>query len=201
MPSLSKQRLVQILGGGALALAVIAGGAVWWANRQHYESTDNAFVQADTVLVSPQVSGYVAEVLVADNQRVIPGQVLVRLDPSTFEAKLAQAQANAASQLAAIRSVDDRAKLEEAMVAQKAAGVTSAQAQAAMTTSDMDRYRALAQAGWVSPQKIQSQKASADQSAAAVAQAQATLQAEQKSAQALGSARSQSVAQAAGAQA
>ncbi len=184
-----------------IAIALIAGGAFWWTNRQHYEATDNAFVEADTVLVSPQVSGYVAEVLVADNQRVIPGQVLVRLDPSTFQAKLDQAAANASSLIAAVRGVDDKSALEQAMVAQKAAGVSSAQAQDAMTASDMDRYRSLSRAGWVSSQKIQSQKAAADQSSAAVAQAQAALEAERRTASALGSARSQSVAQAAAAKA
>ncbi len=119
MPLITRQRLVPVLGGGALAIALIAGGAFWWTNRQHYEATDNAFVEADTVLVSPQVSGYVAEVLVADNQRVIPGQVLVRLDPSTFQAKLDQAAANASSLIAAVRGVDDKSALEQAMVAQK----------------------------------------------------------------------------------
>ncbi len=70
-----------------------------------------------------------------------------------------------------------------------------------MTASDMDRYRSLSRAGWVSSQKIQSQKAAADQSSAAVAQAQAALEAERRTASALGSARSQSVAQAAAAKA
>ena len=108
MPGIPKGRLVPVLGGSALAMALLVGGGLWWTERQHFESTDNAFVAADTVSVSPQVSGYVAEVLVADNQRVIPGQVLVRLDPATFQARLDQAAANADSLQAAVRGVDDR---------------------------------------------------------------------------------------------
>src|SRR5581483_11964190 len=102
----SLPRLLPMLGAGAGALAIVAGGGLWWADRQHYETTDNAFIEADTVQVSPQVSGTVAEVLVADNEPVSPGQVLVRLDPSTFQARLNQALANAASMQAAIKSVD-----------------------------------------------------------------------------------------------
>jgi len=201
MPRLSRKRIATLAIGAVVGLAVIAGASLWWTDRQRHEETDNAFVEADTVQVSPQVSGYVAEVLVADNQKVLPGQVLVRLDPATFQARVDQAVANADSLEAAIRAVDDRRDLEAAMVAQKAAGVASAQAMAAVNASDVDRYRTLSQRGWVSPQKIQTQQATADQSAAAVEQARAALVAEQRAAQSLGSARSQSVAQAAGARA
>jgi hypothetical protein len=127
--------------GAVVLTAVIVGGVFWWTNKQHYESTDNAFVQADTVIVSPQVAGYIAEVLVSDNQHVEAGQVLARIDPSTFEAKLAQAQANAAALDAAVKNVDDKAALEQAMIAQRAAGVDSAKAAASATSADDCRRR------------------------------------------------------------
>ncbi|WP_164107654.1 biotin/lipoyl-binding protein, partial [Serratia marcescens] len=73
---MSKRKLVPLIAGSAAAVVGLVAGGLWWADRQHYEKTDNAYVQADTVSVSPQISGYVAEVLVADNQRVQPGQVL-----------------------------------------------------------------------------------------------------------------------------
>jgi membrane fusion protein (multidrug efflux system) len=199
MPTLTRKQIVPWAAGSLALIAVVVGGVFWWTDKQRFESTDNAFVEADTVQVGPQVSGYVAEVLVADNQRVAPGQVLVRLDPATLQARLDQATATAQGLVAAVRGVDDRARLEEAMITQKAAGVESARAMAAMTAGDMDRYRTLAGQGWVSPQKIQTQKAATDQATAAVDQAQATLEAERRTAAALGSSRSQSVAQAAAA--
>ena len=88
---------------------MLIGGFVWWTNKQHYESTDNAFVQADTVLVSPQVAGYVTEVLVSDNQRVEAGQVLIRLDDADARAELAQAEAELAALQAGVQNVDARA--------------------------------------------------------------------------------------------
>ena len=201
MPSMTRSRLLAYLAGGLAVVAIVIGGALWWTEEQRFEATDNAFVEADTVQISPQVSGTVAEVLAADNQSVTPGQVLVKLDPSAFQARLDQAAANADALDAAIKNVDDRTALEQAMIAQRAAGVASAKAAEKMASSDMDRYATLAQTGWVSRQQVQSQRASADQAAATVAQAQATLQAEQRTAAALGSARSQSVAQAAAARA
>ena len=64
MSSIPRNRLVPLIAGGAAALAIIIGAGFWWADKQAYEKTDNAFVQADTVQVSPQVAGYVVEVLV-----------------------------------------------------------------------------------------------------------------------------------------
>lgn len=198
---LPKSRLLPLIAGGVVLVALIIGGSIWWIGKQKYETTDNAFVQADTVQVSPQVAGYVAEVLVTDNQRVEPGQVLVKLDASTFEAKLAQAQANLQGLGAAIRSVEDKANLQRAMVAQKAAAVASAQAEAQVAAADLQRYSTLSSQGWVSPQRQQSAKAGADQAAAAVAQARAGLRAEQVATQAVGAEHDQTAANAAAAQA
>src|SRR5690349_6587216 len=89
----AKKRLPLIV-GAVVALAVAVGGVVWWQGKQRWESTENAFVQADTTEVSPQIDGYVVAVLVSDNQRVEAGQVLIRLDDADARAGLAQAQAN-----------------------------------------------------------------------------------------------------------
>lgn len=190
------KNFVPIAAASATALALIVGGGIWWMDRQKHEGTDNAFVQADNVSVAPQVDGYVAEVLVEDNAPVRAGQVLVRLDAAPLKAKLAQAEANAAALDAAVRGVDDKARLEQAMIAQKAAGVQSAHAQAQLAEAELARYGALATQGWVSPQRAQTARAAASQATASVAEARATLEAERRSAASLGSARAQTLAQA-----
>ncbi|MDP1989276.1 HlyD family secretion protein [Phenylobacterium sp.] len=182
--------------GAAVLLAVGIGGVMWWLDRQHFETTDNAFAQADTVSVAPQIDGYVTEVLVADNVVVQKGQVLARIDAAPIEAGLAQAIARAQALEAAVRAVDDRAALEEAMIAQKAAGLQSARASAQLAEAERDRYQRLSQEGWVSAQRVQTVKAGASQADAAVAEAQATLEAERRTASSLGSARAQTQAEA-----
>jgi membrane fusion protein (multidrug efflux system) len=87
------------------------------------------------------------------------------------------------------------------MIAQKAAGVTSAQADANRARADLDRYNTLAGQGWVSQQKVQTERAAATQTAAGVSSAQAALEAERRAAQSLGSAKAQAIAQAAAAHA
>jgi membrane fusion protein, multidrug efflux system len=58
-----------------------------------YMSTDDAYVQADRVGLSTDVSGMVQSIEVKDNEDVVGGQVLFRLDPLPFQLKLDQAQA------------------------------------------------------------------------------------------------------------
>lgn len=201
MPSIPRSKLLPLIVGSVVGVAILVGGGMWWLNKQHFETTDNAFVQADTVQVSPQVSGYVVEVLVADNEHVEAGQVLARIDPTTFQARLDQAIANARAAEAAVMAVDDKASLEQAMIAERAASVSSARAEAGRSQADLKRYGDLAGKGWVSDQKLQTVRAGAEQSSAGVAQAQAALEAERRSAESLGSARAQSVAAVAAAKA
>ncbi|MBL8774124.1 MAG: HlyD family secretion protein [Phenylobacterium sp.] len=193
--------IVPAVVGGVSTLAIAIGGGLWWVDRQTFETTDNAFVAADKVTVAPLVDGYVAEVLVDDNQAVQPGQLLVRIDPASLRARLAQAEANARSLEAGVAAVDDKARLEQAMIAQRAAAVSAADAQAQWAAAEMKRYGALAQEGWVSPQRAQTARTVQDQALAGVSQARAALEAERRTAEALGSARAQSVAQAAAARA
>jgi membrane fusion protein (multidrug efflux system) len=201
MAGMPRGRIVPIAAGAVAAVAVAVGGGLWWIDKQRYETTDNAFVAADKVTVAPLVDGYVAAVLVDDNQPVHPGQLLIRIDPASLKARLAQADANARALQAAVSAVDDKARLEQAMIAQKAAAVDAADAQAKWAASEMTRYGSLAQSGWVSPQRAATARTAQDQAAAGVAQARATLEAERRTAQSLGSARDQSLAQAAAARA
>jgi membrane fusion protein (multidrug efflux system) len=201
MAETPRRRVIPIVAGAATVVVVAAGGAVWWLNRQHWEATDNAFVAADKIAIAPQVDGYVTEVAVSDNQPVRAGDLLVRIDPATIQARLAQASANAAALDAGVRQVDDKKKLEQAMIAQRQASLASALAQVKWTEAELARYGQLSKAGYASAQREQTARAAQDQAQAAVEQARAALAAEQQASASLGSARDQTAAQADGARA
>ncbi len=79
-----------------LVLAVLAIGAGlwwWWQHEKVYPSTDDAYLQANVLTISPQVGGSVAEVAVAENDHVTAGDLLVQIDTATLEAALTTAQA------------------------------------------------------------------------------------------------------------
>ena len=76
------------------ALIVLAGiGVYLWVHSLNRVSTDDAQVDGHIVPISPKIYGKVLEVLVNDNQQVKQGQVLVRIDPRDYQAKVDQAQA------------------------------------------------------------------------------------------------------------
>ncbi len=69
------------------------GGYWYWYNSTYYPSTDDAYVHAHHVEVTPQVSGEVIEVSVHDHQPVKKRQLLYQIDPRTFELAVTQARA------------------------------------------------------------------------------------------------------------
>ncbi|MGW8258087.1 MAG: HlyD family secretion protein [Thermoguttaceae bacterium] len=91
-PEVRNRRRVLALLCIIAALAVVAGvGYYFYA--ANYVSTDDAFIDGHIIPVSSRVSGHVLKVFVTDNQMVHRGDLLVELDPSDFEAKVAAEQA------------------------------------------------------------------------------------------------------------
>jgi membrane fusion protein (multidrug efflux system) len=78
-----------------MPLVLLAGGYHYVTGGQ-IMSTDDAYVQADRVGVSTDVSGIVQDVAVNDNEHVEAGQILYRLDPRQFQIALENAKANLA---------------------------------------------------------------------------------------------------------
>src|SRR5487761_842898 len=76
---------------GGTVIAIIA--VFLWLHYRNRESTDDAQVNGHIIPIAPRVSGSVVAVLVKDNQTVKRGQVLVRLDPRDFQAKVDDAKA------------------------------------------------------------------------------------------------------------
>ena len=78
-----------------LPIAAVVG-AYWYVTGGQIMSTDDAYVDADKVGISTDVSGIVQDVDVHDNQHVPAGQILYRLDPRQFQIALDNAKANLA---------------------------------------------------------------------------------------------------------
>ena len=87
-----KRKRILYIGAAVVLIGAIAGTMYWLYARQ-FESTDDAFIEADITQVSPKVSAYVKKIYVDNNQYVHKGDLLVELDPSDLQVKLQQAQA------------------------------------------------------------------------------------------------------------
>jgi membrane fusion protein (multidrug efflux system) len=102
-----------------LPLVLIVGG-VWYVTGGKVMSTDDAYVEADKVGISTDVSGIVQGVDVKENQHVAAGQVLYRLDPRQFQIALDNAKANQAQTALSIEAMkqDYRRMLSDAAAQQ-----------------------------------------------------------------------------------
>ncbi len=98
----SRRRLLMSL-ALLLLLAALAWGGYWWTTLRFIESTDNAYVQAPLVQITPLIDGTVVEVLADDTDRVAAGQPLVRLDPTDARLALERSQAALAQAVREVR--------------------------------------------------------------------------------------------------
>jgi len=89
----SRFRRGPAIAGIVSVLALIAAGYAYWHYSTIYPSTDNAYVQANIVQISPLTSGLVTEVDAKEFATVKAGDVLARLDPAPFDAALKAAEA------------------------------------------------------------------------------------------------------------
>jgi membrane fusion protein (multidrug efflux system) len=159
-----------------IALAAAVFGARWFLVGRYLETTDDAYLQADSVTVSPKIAGYVAEVAVGDNQQVTAGQVLVRIDDRDYKAELAQSEAQLASANADLRNVEAQIVQQKARLAANDAQIASAGALLDYAGSESARYRNLVESGAVSQQKSQLAQTDLKRSNAALGEAKAMLE-------------------------
>jgi membrane fusion protein, multidrug efflux system len=93
LPHRRPRRLIRLLLLVVVPAIVGLLGLYWYAMTGRYVSTENAYVKADLVAISPDVDGRVIAVAVAENQFVRQGDVLFRLDPEPFQIALDMAEA------------------------------------------------------------------------------------------------------------
>ena len=155
----SLKRLL-IAAAASLFLAVAASyGDYYWTTGRFLVSTDDAYVQAHSVLISPKVSGYISEVPVDDNQAVKAGQVIARIDPRDYDTALDQARANVAAAQASIETLNQQIAQQRLVVEQDRQQVASDQAALVYSQQDYQRYTILAKDGYGSVQRAQQAQA------------------------------------------
>jgi membrane fusion protein (multidrug efflux system) len=144
---------------GATAAGAVAGailyGQYYWTTGRFEVSTDDAYLQADNVLISPKVAGYISEVPVSDNQPVQAGQVLARIDDRDYRTAVALASADVAAQRAVIDSLDQQIQAQQLAVEAARANIVADQADLTFAGQDYDRYMYLSHTGAGSLQEAQ----------------------------------------------
>ncbi len=195
------RRAITVVFGLIAFAAIAAGGYVYWDYAAHFQSTDDAFIASRQFAVAPKVSGYVTAVPVTDNQHVVAGDVLARIDDRDYRIALAQAQAQVDAANANIQNIGAQISVQQGQISASEAQLEQAQAALTFAQQQAARYQDLAErdAGTV---LMEQQTASAlRQQQAAVKNAQAALAVAQRQIDSLKAQRSSAEASLAQAQA
>jgi membrane fusion protein (multidrug efflux system) len=186
-PEDKRKKLLHLL-GLVVIIAALGWGVWYWLTQSGRIHTDNAYVGADTAVVTPLISGPVKEVRVGGTQTVAKGDVLVVLDDAdaqvdlaNAEAMLRQAEQRFRQTLATGTAFRARLTARGADTAQAEAHLAAARADAEKARAALARRESLAPSGAVSQEELATARAAyaqtravEEQARAAIATAQAT---------------------------
>jgi membrane fusion protein (multidrug efflux system) len=135
------------LGVAVLAALGLAGIGLAGMSLRDVEKTDDAFVEGAMSMLAPQVPGRVLEVAVDQHERVAAGQLLVRLDPADYAARVARAEAE-------LQGARNRVAQARAAAASAAAEAQAAAIEGARAARERERVAKLFEAGAASRQQL-----------------------------------------------
>src|ERR1700716_1277541 len=192
----------QAIKRAALALATALGvatatdfGHYYLTTGRYLESTDDAYVKADSTIISPKVSGYIAQVLVGDNQPVTAGQLLARIDDRDFRSALDSAHADVDAAGASVRNLEAQIALQQPIIEQETADVAAAEANLQFAGEEQARYDGLMKTGSGTIQRAQQTDAALREKSAQLQHGKSGLVAAQRKVDVLTTERAKAVAQ------
>lgn len=160
-----------------LAIAVVAGALVFGVYLFLFGGktveTDNAYVGAEIVQVTPLIAGPVAKVLVRETEMVTAGQTLVVLDDADAKIMLAQARAALGQAQRRVQGLGANDAALAGQIGARDADIARARSDLDRARTDLDRRQALAASGAVSGDELTNARNKYSEAQAALAQAQA----------------------------
>ncbi|OEY99963.1 MULTISPECIES: HlyD family secretion protein [Stenotrophomonas] len=171
----SARAVVVMIVVALIGIALILRAWSLWPFNSTWVSTDNAYVRGQVTVLAPQVNGYVTEVLVKDFQHVKQGEALVRIDDRIYKEKVAQAQANVDSALAALANSDQAQAQNRAQIGAAKANLYAGQSELSRSRSELKRYEQLADQQLVALNDRDKFRTSAQAAQSSVQQSQAQI--------------------------
>jgi len=141
---LTQKRGFRIAAG--IAVIAVIGIASWYVVTAGRESTDDAQVDAHVTQIAARVGGTVQHVMVADNQQVEAGAVLVEIDPRDYQVAVDKARAELADAEATAIAASSNVPITSASTASNVTtaqgGITQAQGGVVGAERELDAARA-----------------------------------------------------------
>ncbi|MCF8470292.1 MAG: HlyD family secretion protein [Parvibaculum sp.] len=144
----------RVLTIGVPAIVIVVAGTIYLLSGR-YVSTDNAYVKADMVAVSPKVAGTITDVFVEENQFVEKEAPLFKIDPTDYQIMLQQAEAKLKQAVAQVKGQQARYRMTLERI-------ELAKSSAEYYQREFDRQNKLARRDFVSRQKLDEAKHNLD---------------------------------------
>lgn len=130
----------------AIVLVILTGAYLFY--ESHFQSTDDAYVEADIIQVTPKVAGHIVESYLVDNKEIKKGDLIAIIDDEVYKEKYNQAKAN----------------YQKALLNQKnaKANLSAADSDINLAKINLDRYSKLYKEGAVSKQTYDNAKTTYD---------------------------------------
>lgn len=163
-----KKRLLLFAGTTLMIAAAGYYAHAYWTVGRFQVETDDAYVKADSSAMAPKVSGYLTDVLVADNEVVTKGQKLAIIHDRDYRAALDQANADVMAAGASLDAARAALDIQKSNIAGAQATLDVDRANEVFAEQNNKRYASLANNGYAPVQTAQ-------QAAAQIAIAKATI--------------------------
>jgi membrane fusion protein (multidrug efflux system) len=147
-------RTTVIFAAIGIAVVVPMGWGSWIAGMTN-QSTDDAYLKADTASVGTEVAGRVSKVLVSDFQHVKAGDVLAQIDDRDYRVQLGRAQAAMDQGQATVAILERQIKLQAKIITQAEAGVKAVRADMERAEAEYARQQEASRSGWSTGQKFE----------------------------------------------
>ena len=150
----AKRKRLLLVVAVLVLLGSIGYGAYWALVLNHFETTDNAYVQGNVVQITPQIAGTVVAIQADETDTVKAGQPLLRLDAADAEVALLQAQAQLAQAVREVRALYVNNQTLGAQIGQRQADVARAEIDLGKTQEDAARRAPLLASGAISQEDV-----------------------------------------------
>jgi len=161
--------------GALAAVAAAVKGAQYMTVGRFIESTDDAYVKADSTTVAPKVSGYISQVLVEDNQTVKAGELLARIDDRDLRTALRESSASLDAATAVVANLGAQLTAQDYAIGEAQADLDAARTSAALAKRNDGRRREMAQVGYGSDEQSDEATTDLQRKTSGVQHAQAAL--------------------------
>ena len=158
-------------------IVVIFSRWTLWEGRAGWQTTDDAYLQADVTPIAAKVAGYVRRVPVQDFEKVRAGQVVAQIVDDDYISAASQADANLAGAIAQEKALEAQQNLQRANVSAANAVVAAAAASVAQNERDLDRQQKLLESGSSTTEAAERLRTSREQLSAQLAQNRAQSEA------------------------